>query len=144
MAAPMAIAAAIGAGLGVGKHFLVDKPEEERSKWMLAQTQRLNPWTGLRGEPIKRANLFNSVMQGGVSGLSMGQNLGMLGGGAKGATGAAAGGAAGEGLGASLMSDGSSGVAAAPMQDASYMTPELQTSLNRSPYSAFRTQKLYR
>lgn len=66
----------IGGGLGVAKHFAVDKPQEERDRHLAAVTQRYSPWTGMQAGPIRQANLFGSVLQGAGAGAAAGKAMG--------------------------------------------------------------------
>lgn len=67
-----------GAGLGIGKHYLSDKPAFQ-SEAELASTQtRYSPWSkmGMGKMPEKRPSLFNSTMQGAVGGAMQGASMG--------------------------------------------------------------------
>lgn len=70
-----------GAGLGLGKHYLSDKPAYQ-SEAELASTQtRYSPWSkmGMGKMPDKRPSLFNNVMQGAVGGAMQGMSMGQPG-----------------------------------------------------------------
>ncbi len=69
------IALAIGAGAGILKSEVVDKPKEERQRKLAAATQRLNPWTGLKANPIQEADPFGSALKYGATGASMGSQI---------------------------------------------------------------------
>ena len=71
---PLALAA-IMAGTGLLKSELVDRPREDRQRKLASETQRYSPWTHLQANPIKEANPFDSTLQGGAQGLSMGQGI---------------------------------------------------------------------
>ena len=59
----------IGAGLGAGKHFLIDKPNEEKSAKLSAEIMRYSPWTHMQAPEVQRAGgLFSSALQGGALG----------------------------------------------------------------------------
>jgi hypothetical protein len=67
----------VGAAAGAAKHFLVDKPEQEKSAQLQADIMRYSPWTGLQGPGIHYApGLFSSALQGGAMGASIGNALG--------------------------------------------------------------------
>ena len=66
---------AIGAGVGLGKSYLIDKPAEWRDRKLQALTALYSPWTGMRPEAVKEAKPFDSALQYGGTGLSMGQNM---------------------------------------------------------------------
>lgn len=59
---------AIGAALGLTKHFAVDAPRERRQRKLAAETQRLSPWTGLSAGPIQEPDLLGSVISSGLTG----------------------------------------------------------------------------
>lgn len=64
-----------GAALGYMKQREARK-DEEADRILAGQTQALSPWTGLRAGPVKRApSMVGSVFEGGLQGMSMGQNL---------------------------------------------------------------------
>lgn len=83
---PMAAMAAAGAV----KHFASDKPREDSDRKLAAETQRLSPWTHMQANPIQRASLFNSVLQGGTAGALLGAGGAFGGEGAAEATGISA------------------------------------------------------
>lgn len=64
---------AIMAATGLAKNYLIDAPKEKRQRTLAASTQRYSPWTGLQAGPIEEADPFGAALQGGVSGLGMGQ-----------------------------------------------------------------------
>jgi hypothetical protein len=67
----------IGAGLGAGKHFLLDKPAEEASRKQSAAMMRVSPWSGIKPSEVKTApGLFASALQGGAMGATAGSALG--------------------------------------------------------------------
>lgn len=67
--------AIIGGGVGLGKGILYDQPREERERKLAAETQRFSPWTGLKAEKPKEANVMGDVMTFGLAGASMGQSM---------------------------------------------------------------------
>jgi hypothetical protein len=79
----------IGAAVGAGKHFLVDKPQEEQDKKTAATIMRYSPWTGFKAPAIRRADGFGSVLQGAAMGSTVGGALAPAAGAASAATGAA-------------------------------------------------------
>lgn len=68
-------ALAAGAGLGVAKHYLADKPAAERNRATQAEVARYSPWTGMKPTPVEDPSLFNSALQGGTMGASLGQGM---------------------------------------------------------------------
>ena len=64
---------ALGAGAGYLKNQLVDKPNEERERQLQAEIARWSPWTGISPTPVRRSNVGADMMQGGFTGLMMGQ-----------------------------------------------------------------------
>ncbi len=64
-----------GAGMGIAKHYAVDKPNEERKNKLAAEVTRYSPWTHLKGEMADPENVLNSAMQGGGTGLALGQSI---------------------------------------------------------------------
>lgn len=65
-----------GTALGIGKHFLIDKPAADRKRKVAAEQTRWSPWTGMGvGDPGESPNLMGSLMQGGLSGASLGQGI---------------------------------------------------------------------
>ena len=68
-------ALAIGAGAGLLKSELIDKPKEERQRRLAAATQRYSPWTGLQANPVQEADPFGSMLQYGATGASMGAGI---------------------------------------------------------------------
>lgn len=72
---PITLAALGGAGLGIGKGIL-DQNRERKDRQIAAQTARWSPWTGMAAQPVQRADLLGSTIQGGLQGASFGQGLG--------------------------------------------------------------------
>jgi hypothetical protein len=60
---------------GVAKSELIDRPKEERQRKLAATTQELSPWTGMQANQIQEADTFGAALQGGTSGLAMGQSM---------------------------------------------------------------------
>lgn len=60
----------LGAGLGLGKHFLVDQPRYKSAKKLAAETQRYSPWTGLKATAPESPSAFESGIGGAGYGLS--------------------------------------------------------------------------
>lgn len=69
---PILGGALIGGGAGLLKSILGDGPAEARQKAVAGATQRYSPWTGMQAQPIKYADPFGSLLQGGTSGALMG------------------------------------------------------------------------
>lgn len=65
----------VGAALGAGKHFLADKPAENRKRKAAAEVMRYSPWTGMQAPEVKESSLFDSL----ASGASIGGTLGAAG-----------------------------------------------------------------
>lgn len=68
-------ALAIGAGVGLLKSELVDRPKEQRQRALAAATQRYSPWTGLKANPIQEADPVGSALTYGSTGAQMGANM---------------------------------------------------------------------
>lgn len=76
----MAIPSLVGAAVGAVGHNQ-KMGQYNRDKELAARMESNSPWTGVHGEMPKQApSLMGEVMQGGMSGLSMGQNIGKAGG----------------------------------------------------------------
>lgn len=69
----------IGAGAGMAKHEFDDIPKENKAIDLAAETDRYSPWTGLHGKMPERSSMFGSAMQGGTTGLMLGQGLSQAG-----------------------------------------------------------------
>lgn len=67
--------AAIGAGAGLLKSQLVDKPKEERERRIAVAQARYSPWTGIKPQEVQEADPFGSMFQGGTAGLALGQGM---------------------------------------------------------------------
>jgi hypothetical protein len=76
---PMLLGGLIGAGTGLAKWGLVDRPREERQRKLAAETARLSPWTGLKPSAVQESDLLGNLMQGGSTGAGMGQNYQRMG-----------------------------------------------------------------
>ena len=68
-------ALAAGAGLGIGKYYLFDKPANDRQRALSAATQKYSPWTGLSAEAPDQINPMSAGMQGAATGAALGQNM---------------------------------------------------------------------
>ncbi len=66
-------AALIGAGIGMGKSVLIDKPKEERQRKLAAIQTLYSPWTGITPDKIDEADPMGSALQGGAMGAQYGQ-----------------------------------------------------------------------
>lgn len=60
------------AGLG-GVKGIADMVKEGKDRDVQAATTKWSPWTGMKAEAPKRADLIGNVMQGGMAGLLMNQ-----------------------------------------------------------------------
>lgn len=77
LAIPPLLIAAIMAAAGAVKGMTVDKNKEDRERKLAAETQRYSPWTGLKAGEIHQADPLGNAIQGGLSGYSFGQNMGI-------------------------------------------------------------------
>lgn len=66
-------ALAIGAGVGLAKSALVDKPKEDKQRMLAAQTAMYSPWTGMKPNEVQAADPFGSALQGATSGAMFAQ-----------------------------------------------------------------------
>lgn len=82
---------AVGAGAGLLKHELVDKPQHKRMQNAQAEITKYSPWTGMQGKILTPPSAFGSIMQGLSTGAMMSQ-MGGAGAGASGTGGAVGGG----------------------------------------------------
>lgn len=57
----------IGAGLGMLKSELFDRPKEQRERNLQAATAALSPWTGMKAQPVKEADAMAAALQGGMA-----------------------------------------------------------------------------
>lgn len=65
---------AIGAGLGLAKSQLVDKPREKRQRELRAREIELSPWTGNTNfSQIKEQDAFGSALKYGATGMALNQ-----------------------------------------------------------------------
>lgn len=76
----MALGTALALGLaglaaGGAKHFAEDVPNEQKATKLAAETERYSPWTGLHGKMPERSSAIGSLVQGGTTGLMLGQGL---------------------------------------------------------------------
>jgi len=67
---PLAMMAA-----GAAKSELSDRPAAQRQRNAEAEKTRWSPWTGMQGQNVQDPNTANAMMQGGMSGLMMSQNM---------------------------------------------------------------------
>jgi hypothetical protein len=65
--------AAIGAGIGLAKSELVDRPREERQRKQAGEIMKWSPWTGMAPNAVKEADPFGSALTTGLTGLMVGQ-----------------------------------------------------------------------
>jgi hypothetical protein len=66
----------IGAGAGLLKSELIDRPQADRQRKLAATTAALSPWTGMTPEMPQEANPLGSMLQGGLAGAQIGQAMG--------------------------------------------------------------------
>lgn len=64
----------IGAGAGVLKHALVDRPKYERQKKLAAESVRYSPWIKTDIPMPQETDLFGSALQGASMGGMLGQS----------------------------------------------------------------------
>lgn len=69
---PLTIGLMAGGGLGLVKGIL-DQGREAKDRQVAAETTRYSPWTHMQAQPVQRADLLGSAMQGGTAGAMMGQ-----------------------------------------------------------------------
>lgn len=67
--------AAIGAGLGLAKSELVDRPRSERERRREAEIARWSPWTGMAANRPADADAVGNMMTGGMTGGLLGQGM---------------------------------------------------------------------
>lgn len=75
MPIPWLALAAGGAGLGLLKSELIDKPNEEKDRIMQSITDRYSPWTQMRGKAPERANPIGDMAAMGAQGAALGQGI---------------------------------------------------------------------
>lgn len=68
-------ALAIGAGAGLLKSELLDRPREQKQRTLAAETQRYSPWTGLKADPIHEADPLGSALTFGSQGAMLGAGI---------------------------------------------------------------------
>lgn len=73
------IMAGAGAGLGLLKSELIDKPNEQKDREMQSITDRYSPWTGMRGKMVAPTNALGSAMSFGAQGAALGQGVESMG-----------------------------------------------------------------
>jgi len=73
----MALASAASTGMGYlqGQEA---KKKERRDALMNAEIARWSPWTKMMPGQIERSNATGNMMQGGITGLAMGQNINQM------------------------------------------------------------------
>jgi len=69
------LAMAIGAGAGLLKSELVDRPKEKRQRKLAAATQRYSPWTGLQAGQVQEADPMGSAIAFGATGAQIGTGM---------------------------------------------------------------------
>jgi hypothetical protein len=65
-------ALAIGAGAGVLKSEIVDRPKEARQRKLAAETARYSPWTGMQPQGVQEADPLGSALAFGGAGSQLG------------------------------------------------------------------------
>jgi hypothetical protein len=53
----------------------MDKQQEKRDRQAAAVTKLYQPFTGMQADPVQRADILGSAMQGGAAGLGMQQSM---------------------------------------------------------------------
>ena len=72
-----------GAGIGLLKNQIIDKPKQEKERMLAAETARFSPWTGMKAQnPGADTGSLEAAVGGGLAGASMGQQMGGAPGGA--------------------------------------------------------------
>jgi hypothetical protein len=69
---PITLGLLLGAGGGLLKNFLVDKPKEERQRKLSAAQTRYSPWTGIAGGNVEEANPLGDALAYGSTGAQLG------------------------------------------------------------------------
>lgn len=64
------IMAAGGAVKGIS-----DKKQETRDRIASSEATRYSPWTGMQGQPVQKADVAGSTLQGFSAGMGLGQNM---------------------------------------------------------------------
>lgn len=62
---------AIGAGAGLVKNEMIDKPRAHKQRELAAATERYSPWTGMHGQPVQESDPFGNALQFGAAGAGM-------------------------------------------------------------------------
>jgi hypothetical protein len=70
----------IGAGVGLAKSELIDRPKEARQRKVNAEIMRWSPWTGMQPGQVQEADPFGSALAAGTTGAMLGQQLSLEGG----------------------------------------------------------------
>lgn len=65
----------IGAGFGLLKRAVVDKPREDRERQLAALRTSLSPFTGRAGVPPKEGSAFGEILKFAPTALALGQNV---------------------------------------------------------------------
>jgi hypothetical protein len=63
-----------GAALGALK-YNQDQKNSAKDRQVAAATARYSPWTGMKPQDVKRPDAIGDVMQGGLAGAGLGQNM---------------------------------------------------------------------
>lgn len=71
----MPVGLAIGAGIGLLKNEMIDKPRAADFNRLQATKERYSPWTGVHGQPVQMPNPFDAALQFGATGAMMGRAI---------------------------------------------------------------------
>jgi len=71
----MAWGLAIGAGVGLLKNELIDKPKARKAKELQAKLETYSPWTGVHGRAVDTPDTFESMLKYGATGASMARGI---------------------------------------------------------------------
>ncbi len=73
-AIPWFVPMLVGAAAGMAKHKLIDQPAAKKHAELQAVKAKYSPWTRSKAQPLKTPSMFGSMLQGGGTGLMMGQS----------------------------------------------------------------------
>lgn len=67
----------IGAGAGLLKQQIIDKPKQDKERMLAAETARFSPWTGMKPQAVgPDSSPLEGAVGGGLAGAAMGQQMG--------------------------------------------------------------------
>lgn len=72
---PILASLLIGSAVGVGKNLLVDQPQANRQRQLEAMKARFSPWTHQDFQGVGTPSPIGGAMQGGLTGMAVGQGL---------------------------------------------------------------------